>query len=386
MSSKPPKGKLSGEKLDIALRIARVCEDVLVGRSNEWGQINVRTQYRESAREGGYLTKANKINQMKLGNDFANYFGVELLQMLGCELRSANNAYWLKQTVSDHMGSHHPLHNILLQIFFNHPPKLRNRHHNFGLGPWKCPNQFVEHNQEKSIRSICTQVGHDGNIIALASCNCGFRFLFEKTNPEDSSLPIVSRIIEYGPSWEREAKEIRSTGRSIRTVAKMLGVSKVIAEQLLHEKTTHTRRKEDTTKIASWRNEWKALQESVFGGSKSKARKIRPGLYRNLYLYDREWLISQPMQEQLSRKGIEYVDWRVRDKKCLHILQISVIKIREQTPVKRVLRGTIVKMAGLFGKMWGTDMKKLPLSEAFLRESQETIEEFRERQKRVWQK
>ncbi len=97
-----------------------------------------------------------------------------------------------------------------------------------------------------------------------------------------------------------------------------------------------------------------------------ESRKKYPALYKWLFRYDREWLLStRPTQK--SNNGSQYrLDWGKIDDKLLSEIQEVLTKLKTESPDSRISKTLIGKLVNNGKYILSTKMKKLPKSREYL--------------------
>ncbi len=375
--------ELSNGFLINAWKIARRCEDFLLRKENRWSCDDRKSQYREAAMNVGFRGErfhayCKILNQGKLEQSFVDFFGREFLNAIECDVYLGVDTNWLRETFRTRTRNHHPVQHALLQVFFEETPANGKLSHPFGHAPWKCPNPYCDQDTEKSIRSIWVRPDCDGRPVASACCPCGFRFSFRTINGES---PVIDKMVLYGPTWAKKAKDLIESGLSKRAASQALGVSQGTIDNFLEGRTKRGRNDVDQEIILGWRKEWHALLEQVPGRSRDKARTLNSKLYDRLRRHDSEWLFSESRRFVRATCNRSRIDWEARDRSLVESLRSAAKELRESVPLKRASREGIIKHAKLSRLTW-KKKEWLPMCAAALRELEESVEDFRARRLR----
>jgi hypothetical protein len=363
-----------------ARSVAQRCEDFLQRKETQWGHSDVPVRYRDAVSNGGFHGGdphgyGKKIDQAMLENSFVDFFGREFLAAINCDIRLGSDTNWLRETFRSRGRNRHPVQHALIQLFLETLPENNSHSHPFGRGPWKCPNPYCDQEMAESIRSIRVSSDVEGRPIASASCPCGFQFTFRATN---EGIPVVGKLVLYGRTWAKKAKDLVGSGISKRAASKILGVCQGTIDDLLEGKTKRGKNEVAQKEILAWRKEWQLLQEQSPDRSRDKARVLNPKLYSRLRRHDSEWFYAEPRQFARPQGNLCRVDWESRDRSVVERLKSAAKEIKESVPLKRASPEGIIRHARLSRLAWGKK-DRLPLSMIELEELAESVDDFRER-------
>lgn len=368
---------LNKEEHKKAFLIAQRSRDMLLGPVSGWSGENVAEVYRQAAIDRGFIEGAIKLSLFKLERSFIAYYGKRLLRLLQCNFRSKRNGSWFRKMFRLNQTKFHPLEHALVQIFLESVSTRLTDIIPFGLGPWKCPNPYGEHKEDLPIKSplIYISFKHRKYVVS-AKCKCGYHFTFQQVDKKNPKMPIVSKVMQYGPTWEAEARRIRRSGLSLLAIAKKLGVHDNNVKNMLQGK----RRVDRVTQsdIKQWREEWLRLLKRVPERSRKYARNKNKGLYLRLLRNDRKWLLSEPRRWDRSTKPPRYIDWAGRDKVWSRMLREAAVEIVAFSPLKRATRTAMIKEAGLGLKILAKH-DRYPKCKKTLDECSESTEAYRKR-------
>ncbi len=331
---------------DKALMIARRSRDMLQRQIPGWEGEEITKIYRKEAIEHGYIEGAIQLSLAKLEKGFVAYFGHRLLRLLQCDFRIGHNGSWFRNIFRSAKKTFHPLEHALVQLFLESVTAKVTDKIPFGLGPWRCPNPYGKHDEEYPIKNPIIYIGHKHRkYVASARCSCGFHFTFQAVSESDPQMPVISKVMQYGPTWEEEAGRLRRSGLSMLAIAKKMGVRDRAIKNMLQAKRPIYRVTEQ--KIDQWRKEWLKLLSKVPNRSRKLAARANKGLYIRLLRNDRAWLFSEARRWSHNSKPPRYIDWASRDRLWSGMLTKAAEKIRIAVPHKRATRTAIIKEAGL---------------------------------------
>lgn len=355
-----------------ALKIAKRCQEMLLGLINLWPAENVHLSYRRAALERGFIEDPLSISQAKLENGFVSFYGESLLFKLGCEIRIGTGNSWINTIFQKHHSLFHPIEHALVQIFLEDVPLYPINL--FGLGPWKCPNPYAQHTEEFPIKRVKIFVGTQCHHVASARCRCGFRFTFLRTSNEDPHLPIIHRKHGLGPTWAAEAKRLKNTGLGTSAIAKVMGIDRFTARRLIKRRLSDYQ--VSPAQIVEWRQQWLKL----LGGAPIRGRSLvyrkHQNLYRRLRRHDPKWLSTQPRRQSGNPKPRGQVNWASRDEEWARLLRAAAAKIGKEVPLARVTKNAMITQAGISTSIFAY-LNRLPLCRSALSECSESREASR---------
>lgn len=360
-----------------ALLIAKRSQEMLLGPIPGWNSENITGFYRQAALERAYIDGAVQLSLSKLEKGFISFYGRRLLDLLQCDFQIGRNSSWFRNIFRSRRKSFHPLQHVLVQLFLESVETHITDIIPFGLGPWRCPNPFGEHDEEFPIKDPLIYIGHKHRkYVASAKCKCGYHFTFQQVDKKDPKLPIISKVMQYGPTWEAEARRLRNTGMSMLATAKTLGVHDNNVKRMLEGR----RRVDQVTEsdIKQWRKEWLRLLKKVPERSRKLAANKNKALYLRLLRNDRKWLLSEPRRWSHRSKPPRFIDWASRDDKWSSMLKSAADAVRKATPLKRATRTAIIKEAGLGLKILAK-YDRYPKCNSTLDAFSESKEDYRER-------
>lgn len=368
---------LNKDERSKALQIARRSRDMLLHTTPTWSSENITESYRKAAIGRGFIEGAIRLSLSKLEKRFVAYYGRRLLRLIQCDFPLGRNSSWFRNIFRSTRKTFHPLQHVLVQLFLE---SIKTRIADiipFGLGPWRCPNPYGVHDVEFPITNPQIYVGHKHRkYVASAKCKCGYHFTFQQVDKKDPKLPIVSKVMQYGPTWEAEARRLRNTGISMLATAKTLGVHDNNVKRMLEGR----RRVDQVTEsdIKQWRKEWLRLLKKVPERSRKLAANKNKALYLRLLRNDRKWLLSEPRRWSHRSKPPRFIDWAGRDDKWSSMLKSAADAVRKATPLKRATRTAIIKEAGLGLKILAK-YDRYPKCNSTLDAFSESKEDYRER-------
>lgn len=124
-----------------------------------WGE-----HYHQELRRRGFGKGEDRIDQRRLGRDYASWSG---------EPGAQSTEDWLAAMARKHRKAFHPLQHVLLSLFLEvHPPVAETSP--FGLGPWPCRNPLADHHGQP-VAQLMELHCDGGKPIGRFVCSCGYR-------------------------------------------------------------------------------------------------------------------------------------------------------------------------------------------------------------------
>ncbi len=363
---------------------------------------SIRNRYMYLLAERGLATYSGRVHQAQLLKAFKNFYSLELLQLLQCELGEEIYENWLSRLVRHSQGSQHPLHHLLLIHFLGHTAetffKLPSEFKPFGEGPWPCLNPVCKHFRKAQIQECKIKYySRDGTPIGIFSCKCGF--VYSRKDFDQSTIGDfrASKVKSYGALWESVLKELwKDSSLSLQEIGRRLGVSytkvknHAIALQLSFPRlgpTTQTqigakqlrrlakKQLNVPNRLEIYRNEWLSLLNENPDADRTSLRRQAEHIYAWLRRLDSEWLEAH-LPKPRKNNGSPSVDWESRDVQLEKAVRQSAIRLKSATgcPAKITRRaiGRDINQLGLIQSY----LNKLPLTAQALNEVVETREEY----------
>lgn len=367
--------KLDDKESAKALKIAKRCQEMLYGPISFWNASNISSAYTKAAMERGFTEGSLSFSITKLERTLVEFYDISLLTYLGCDIRGSLRGSWIRRIFCKHHRLFPPIQHALIQVFLEDTPISSSRSP-FGLGPWKCPNNYARHTEEFPIAKVNIYVTEKGQYAASANCSCGFKFTFLRTRDNDIHTPEVCKRLALGPTWEAEAKRLKKDGLTISAIAKEMGIDRFTVRRLF--KRNSIKHQVSAKQINEWRKKWLKLLDEAPAGRRSLVYSKHRTLYKRLRKYDREWLCAQPKRRIGNPRPIEQVNWESRDKKWSRLLQSAADKIRAERPLKRITKNSMITYSGISTSIFAY-LNRLPACRSAFIECSESHGAFRER-------
>ncbi|CAM4017397.1 TniQ family protein [Cohnella lubricantis] len=225
-----PVMKMASEKIKTIL--CQIAEDVrlLIENSESLTNLyNLRDHVLPRLFESGYVTAGARIRQRKFYEQFTITFGEELLRIMDSTLSGEVNS-WTATAVRKARYVVHPVRSLLLvrflygslEQFLSVPDSSYTP---FGLGPWPCLNKASDHYHRAVVTSLqVTRCTDTSQPVGTFTCNCGFSYSRRGPDQCNEDKYRRGRIKSFGPVWAKKLRELLHEGKSIRTIADLLGV------------------------------------------------------------------------------------------------------------------------------------------------------------------
>ncbi|PSB22806.1 hypothetical protein C7B76_02515 [filamentous cyanobacterium CCP2] len=400
---------LSNRKHIILLNIA---QDIswLLNQENLAPGLNFLSQnYRRLLAEKGFaISSGRRIRNMtELVNCFEKFYGRELLQQLGCEIREGILESWLDRIlqIGTSQKSLNPLYHLLLirflgysaKDFFSLPLEIKP----FGDGPWPCLNHACKFFNLPVIQEYQLIRYKDGRPrpqpTGLFKCGCGFSYyrLGPDKLPEDKFR--YSGVVERGEQWEQ--KFTRYWNNSDVTLCEIIKIfrmrEKALEQYAYHLKLDLYRQgtkgarpidysAQDLTQENASNIQKKYRDELLEAKSKNpdKTRSYFKKKYRKAYDFiygnDRDWLnINFPSKKNKIRNPKKVIrrDWEEIDRELAVLVRDVGQRLRnDPSRPKRITVNVIGRQMGQSGRIQH-NLSKLPLTKQSLDEFTETYAE-----------
>jgi hypothetical protein len=152
---------------------------------------NFKSDIKKLLKLKGYYIDAVKINQLKLQNDFINFYSNDVLDILHSNIPRNKTKNWFSKIFNKYT---HPLRYLLIIIFLygglneylkgkEEMKSLSEESLPFGEGPWPCLNP-VHSDYKKNVINDCEikKCSHTKKIIGVFKCQCGFIYSKKKVS------------------------------------------------------------------------------------------------------------------------------------------------------------------------------------------------------------
>jgi hypothetical protein len=350
---------------DIAQASVAILTDPPPAHSLEsWG-----VSYRSALVMRGFGKGHSNVNQEYLLNAYRVHFGP-----IFSLLPEAAPDLWLKGMTRKQRKSVAPLRHLLLRLLLDAMPLFKPLQ-SFRSGPWLCRNPLADHRGQPVVAN-CRTHKEGGKAIDVFSCSCGY--IFSQSTEPGSNI----RILDLGPLFEVRLRELVTTGTSLRTTARTLGVDPNTVRRYVSKfglitpwKPRPPHPKLPAPDRDSIRTSWSVAHLNAPSMSRKQLRSKFPAAYAWLYRHDHEWLASQPPLPMHAHGGKQRRDWSMIDMTIAAELRERAAQLRADIPPIAVTRAALQR---ILGKPDWLDrrLNKLPFCAAEFDELMEPVEAF----------
>ena len=337
--------------------------------------------YEAKLRQKHYASLVSgKVDQAKLQRDFVQYYGNDFLERLQSSLRGESN--WLAAMVRKHRRSFHPLRHLLLMNFLGISLEEMfyqdEQYKPFGDGPWICLNPAAEHYQQAVITNLVLNTSEKtSEVVGTFSCSCGYVYT-RRAGDRDPNK--ISRVKQYGETWERECLRLANEGLSLREIGRRLHADPMTVKGYI-QKSRGKEVKDESVQLDKQRErdrtEWLSLQQQHPHLTKTELRNLNPALYARLYRNDRTWLDKHSPETNNKKTRNVRIDWNKRDLEVLEKVQHAASQILESNgKPKRLTVGRIGAIAGI-RPLLEKHLDHLPETKKYLEQTIENEERYR---------
>ena len=279
----PNLNQLEKEQL---LTIARRCRKFLNDEVEpKWENAGPRL-YQKVAMEKGLCTDPNECER-QIVQKFREMYSDKVIKTFEVgEHKRADD--WIKEIFFSPNVIFRPVAHAAAQEFLSTLPNDSTNAILFGPGPWKCPNPFGQHNSPYPIKRVTIARDKHRKFFAVSTCCCGFGFAFYTTDPSDISMPLVHRVIHYGPTWEDEIQRLNSAGIDASKIAFLLKIPIEIVVSALAGLSL--------SNIAQikLRRQWDKIINSTKSHNVYEAEHLNSKLYQKIKTSDPNYLLCYP--------------------------------------------------------------------------------------------
>lgn len=390
--------KYSDKVLEHLVNLAMDAEVLLnkrfPNRSLEW----FREQYINRLMDFGYANINSNVRQKKLLTDFVDYYGDDLLIILQSGINTNSEHTWLTNIFRKKSKTTHPIRHLLVMRFLNISLEelFSNRleYKPFGNGAWPCLNPAAEHFREMTIKNLKIKYGNDSKSpLGIFECSCGFCYMRNGPDAEESDRYRITKIIDFGCVWENKLRELTENKLSLRETARILRVDPATIKKYakrLGLTTYWEERSKVTDNIVNlgeviisnndnqknYRERWLELVKQYPEKSKTELRSIDKKVYIWLYRNDKDWLNeNSPKYKPICDVNLR-VDWYERDIEVFAKVKKAVNDITNAK--EKTTRITVSSIGSKIGlrSLLEKHISKLPETKAFLENTVESVRDY----------
>jgi hypothetical protein len=389
-----------GEKHDKLLWLSQAAYFLLKENLTGISKENIAKAYKNLLYEKGLTTSSGRVKQRELYEEFASFYSKEFLELMESSIDFDDEYNWLKVATRNDKRVVHPIRQLMLINFLQEDisqffKTINSKYNPFGKGPWPCLNRAAEHYRQKVVNNVKITEDYKTRVpVGTFTCSCGF--IYSRKGPDkcDKDRYRVGRIKNFGDTWENKLRTLLSDGIcNINQISKAMGCdAKTVVkygEKLGVIPLTNISNSDINLKLKG--EEEKIDYESIYkkdvlnfiAENKNCTRKsLRSNLkkqYTWLYRHDKAWLMTKlPNSIAKDKRNINHkskVNWSNRDIEVLNLItkQIETM-FKEAIPI-RITKASVGKAVGLLATL-EKNINKLPKTQKYLKEMQETVEQF----------
>lgn len=391
----------------LLLKISELSEQLLNLKFDSIGNDKLKENYLNLLLKNNFASYSFNIYANKFEKSFLDFFSVNFLTKLGCNLTQTGNnskSNWIFNLVrKGGTAVQHPLHHILMMIFldcdfdyfFNNANKLDF----FGKPPWRCLNPAAEHYKQFVVEDFFLGLRcRNGKPVGIFKCYCGFEFARSGPDIRYEDKFRIDKIINFGVVWETKLKELWNSPNlnlseisrrlnvdslTIKRYAKKLGLSfdrEFKSYKVIRDKDKLKEFTDKSNIIVKSRAKWIELRNQFPTTPLKILREQNSQIYNWLYNNDREWLKTKlPQKSVRQNKNNSSVNWKKRDILLSKLVKNAAEKlINNKDKPKRVTKTAIGKEANCLSLLQ-FKIDKLPKTKIVLSQICETHEQFASR-------
>lgn len=384
--SRPPRALDLGQtEHQLLLQISSDVQWLLAGPYPMPSTRELAARYRWHLANRGLGTFSGRMHTRELVEAFTAKYSSELLQRIGCRLRSYDRKNWLVRMTGTAQPQY-PLRHMLLIRFLGRAPQEflfdDSDLHPFGPAPWPCLNPSAGHYRQSVVHS-CTVSFHQswGQPVGTFECTCGFVYKRRGPDAEEADRLRYNTVVERGSTFrETLSKFWCNPDLSVKAIATTLGVTRdtVKSEALRmglpfprvgpNESLTLVGRTGRSSKsgraspdsrgeIILRREDFLALRSRKPTASRTELLASASGSY--LRRHDREWLFANLPCKRSVGGHRRTVDWKARDERLSGRVSVVAQEIRRRSG--RPTQVTRTEIARALGERFTSKfLRKLP--------------------------
>lgn len=337
--------------------------------------------------------------QKKLGKLMLDYYPKEFLKLLNSDFEIEDTSNWLKYFLGEKSMYHsYPIrHLLVIRCLCGSPKRFFEENfifEPFGEGPWICMNTLADHYLKRCIEDVeITLHGLNRRLQGDFKCSCGFIYRLREWEQNPLSVTYFSnRIIERGEVWEEKFESLMRDGATVKELCTYTGFSKPTIQKIKREKRKRQKNysedknlieEQQKEKTEEYKIKWKVLRESFPDYNRRELNNMNRAIYAWLRKYDPKWIEdNSPPSKRGQKLKIKEVDaYHRRDQQLL----VEAKKIVEDWEKYEKSKGKLIrKSLGKLDKILAPmnkiqNKEKYPLTEKYISEIVETIEDFQKR-------
>ncbi len=357
-----------------------------------------RQQYSGCLIDRGLAIASGRIEQKSFHQQFQQFYGKEMLNLVESPIEKGNDTDWLANIVRKQRKAFHPLRHLLLIRFLDLTPESfwRLELHNkpFGDGHWACFNGAANHYRERVINKHSSSWSTDTKKpLGYFECDCGFCYTTSDPDVAAGLCLKPLRVKSFGSIWENKLKELAARKPRLRELARHLKVDpKTVLHQcqrlgvsyrqhqIIGQKQAVTGSDDSTHAFIpakeNRRRQWQELCARFPQSTVTELRRKAPATWTWLYRHDKDWLRQHAPMAVRRKPQIQRVNWQKRDQQIAADVQSAVLQILATEPLQRVTKSRIGKNIGKLALLEHL-LNKLPQTKSLLEKHCESPEQYR---------
>lgn len=362
---------------EVAIQLAKQAYKLLQIPLHSLTKIEISSMYKALLRKKNLITAANRVRQQDLYQMIKLGLSEELLTSYESNFNEKDECNWVKVLTRNSTRHVHPLRHLLMLLYLKQDVgNLIVDNGPFGKGPYPCLNRVAGHYNKLVISSVkVTNDSKSKTPIGTFRCTCGF--VYARKGPDNTveDQYRIGRVKAFGPVWSRKLKELIISGRSIRSIAKELGVDSKTVKKYTENPS---RKSVSTVKLARlepYRNDISKIMRTQPQLTRTKIREQLYKQYMYLYRYDKEWLMANlPIQGKCTVPN-KIVDWNARDREYVQRIKALHQQLLTMEKPVRITNSLIGKRLGITANL-ERNLAKLPNTKALLDVITESVQSF----------
>lgn len=187
-------------------------------------------KYKVLLKSHGYEMHTGKLKSKKLVSEFVEYYGANLLEVLG--LPSVySKSHWLLKLIYANTLNLFPIRHVLFMRFlagsveqFVRLDSQRVEEPPFGDGPWYCLNPAAPHHNQRVITNLQVHHRSSDNYSGTFICECGFIYTRRGPFANEEDEFRIGIVRQYGPVWENKLRKLVGERSTLANMRDKLGI------------------------------------------------------------------------------------------------------------------------------------------------------------------
>lgn len=350
-------------------------------------------KYKNLLNEKGLTTSGNRIKQRELYEEFINYYGEALLNVMDSSIDNNDEYNWLRVITRDVKRTVHPVRHLLLinfllgniDEFFD---DTRDNYNPFGKGPWPCLNKVSNHYKENVINDLKITDDYKTRLpVGTFSCDCGFVYSRKGPDKESKDRYRIGRIKKFGGVWEHKFKRyLKENKYGLVELARLMSCDPktilkfdfILGINMFKNNSRYISDKkaaDETDKLNDYKNCILSNIARYPIATRTEIRNMCKKEYIFIYRNDKKWLYDKLPIQTKKINPHALVDWNKRDNELLFIIKNKYEELMDRDEPIRITKSIIGRELGILTAL-EKNIDKLPNTERYLNEIIETVEDF----------